>query len=1277
MESLDEFQMLESMIQKSEESLKRNQKSTSMVESNDNNDDSKQQMDLLENIISNELSNHDELYDRNELIKKLCKRLHQALQNNEEIRKSEMVINQELQDMKHEMQQFTTMMMISSTKSQRPSTNSNTSLDANNDESSLELCRKQILNQSSFLSQMDYNHIDLTNANNDKIDCNDQPQPEQQQPNVQMLIEQIRMLEKKIEIERHSYLEENERLNLVIDEKQKFIDDLLLNNDEDNGKTLMTTTKKKKSICDNSSSEAGYNQQTNNRLLVVLSDLVKTFLDTEQDIQKQLETLGLESVKNGQFNSSSSMIMKNGHCDDSFGGFPSLDHDQSERLLMSTTNSEIVTFDLLCEDGPDLTTPSDLIYNSNNPLSYSTNTTITGSGSKSLMNGQSNDIEDDVVLGASRRLRLAVERVLKILSNTMDQQKQDYNELQQQKNELQIEFQEECKRSDQLTRQLMEKEQTVKILENEKKLLNDQLIDYNEIRLQQQCLREKLDEFEHERDRFINDNKRFEMERKSFDKGLPQLHQNKELLNENETLSRDIRDLQQEKKNLLSRINHLTGDLESIRSEKEMIVENKNIEFEELQSQLDAKEKNLCSLKRFIDEQTQEREMERDEFNKELVTLKDKLKEREKLENKLRSQLRTAENQLTIMNDDCKQRDEQIDELNRMIKDLNQKLSESNSSKQHLEMEIERNNQCEKNLRSRLKKLSTILQIRLNDEADWNEVLTALDQFIMTKSSVSSPVKVFGLRKPKINTTDTNDLDNSIFTTIKLMDDRIVDLNTNIESLQLTNDQMKNDLQTKIELIKGLEQLKPKIEYLEKNIQELNKTNDLLQQEINTSHIKCSQLKVKLDSSVDIQEFRKVVQELQTKLIEEKQQTESITVKLEQSNRHVNELTEKLDAYKKEIRSFKELLKSHDHCNGNNVNVDNKKTTFDHHQRNSKDLTFEMAKLNDQLEIKDKTILMLENNIEIFKTKFETMQQERDCYHDRLKCLDDSRNKITIYEKNIEKLRLQNKISMDKITYLELEIQNLRKKIELLEKENCELKIDNQKLLRQKQDMLTAAADYVDLVAEQDLAISTTNTVTINNNNNQQMNGLDRINSISSNNLLMLKVRRLLTQKGALIYQKNYLIHVLNSYQRTENDTLALLANFNNSKESDEDDNRMHGKSRFRSIVYALIALSRMRFMVNIWQCRKRQFLFHKTANSIAALQNVPLPPRQTTKDGKSLNSSSSSASSSVNTSPSRLHLINIKQGNHHPVINSTLKDYVDRLHVVHETLGLYTNKRL
>lgn len=219
--------------------MKRNNKKAKLIETkplpetnhnhdNDDDDDSRQQMELLKNIISNELANHNELNDQARLIKTLCTRLHQALQNNEEIRKSEMVITQELQDMKQEMQQFTTTMMMNGTKS-RPSTTINSN-HSNNDESSLELCRKQILNQSSFLSQIDYNHIDMTNLD----DQCDHDQKQQQPNNVhQILIEQIRILEKKMEIERHSYMEENERLNIVIDEKQKLIDNLLLNNNDD------------------------------------------------------------------------------------------------------------------------------------------------------------------------------------------------------------------------------------------------------------------------------------------------------------------------------------------------------------------------------------------------------------------------------------------------------------------------------------------------------------------------------------------------------------------------------------------------------------------------------------------------------------------------------------------------------------------------------------------------------------------------------------------------------------------------------------------------------------------------------------------------------------------------------------------------------------------------------------------------------------------------------------------------------------------------------------
>lgn len=116
-------------------------------------------------------------------------------------------------------------------------------------------------------------------------------------------------------------------------------------------------------------------------------------------------------------------------------------------------------------------------------------------------------------------------------------------------------------------------------------------------------------------------------------------------------------------------------------------------------------------------------------------------------------------------------------------------------------------------------------------------------------------------------------------------------------------------------------------------------------------------------------------------------------------------------------------------------------------------------------------------------------------------------------------------------------------------------------------------------------------------------------------------------------------------------------------------DSKMRGKQKFRSVVYAMIALNRMRFLVNIWQCRKRQLLVSKTAHSISShLENLPVPPKKRNSSGtNSMRSTSSSASSSPVHFPKHTSLTS--------QINSTMKDYVDRLHVVHETLGLHTNK--
>lgn len=251
----------------------------------------------------------------------------------------------------------------------------------------------------------------------------------------------------------------------------------------------------------------------------MLSDLVKTFLDTENDIQKQLEQLGLEKQPNSNTPNQSRMINGKGSPlkTDDLLAFSSL---EDERFLLST--GEIPSFEL-CEDGPDLTTPSSMLYTNTNSVSSTIGSTTIGAG-----NGHnSNDIEDDVVLGASRRLRFAVERVLKILTDTLDHQKNDFNELLKQKDDLILECQEECQRSDKLAQQLMEKENLIKNLENEKKNLTEKLIDHNEIKEQYDRLKEKLEEFETERDKFIMDNKRLEIERKSFDQGLPKLHQSK------------------------------------------------------------------------------------------------------------------------------------------------------------------------------------------------------------------------------------------------------------------------------------------------------------------------------------------------------------------------------------------------------------------------------------------------------------------------------------------------------------------------------------------------------------------------------------------------------------------------------------------------------------------------------------------------------------------------------------------------------------------------------
>ena len=231
-------------------------------------------------------------------------------------------------------------------------------------------------------------------------------------------------------------------------------------------------------------------------MLHVLSVLVKTFLDTENDIQKHLETLGLET--SGE---TTNPDLKRTF-DDSFfyQGFPSIEGD----------NFSDLTADGLVDDH---------LLSGNSALYYSTTTTnsFNASDSKATTN---NDVDDDVVLVASKRLRSAVERVLKILSDVVESQC-DKN------SDYQATLQNESICRDKLARQLIDKESLIQQLEQDKQTILEQTSDYFAIKSERDQFKVKAQEYERDREKFVEEINKFKDEKQQFVKGLPQLQKSK------------------------------------------------------------------------------------------------------------------------------------------------------------------------------------------------------------------------------------------------------------------------------------------------------------------------------------------------------------------------------------------------------------------------------------------------------------------------------------------------------------------------------------------------------------------------------------------------------------------------------------------------------------------------------------------------------------------------------------------------------------------------------
>ncbi|CAG2166970.1 unnamed protein product [Oppiella nova] len=582
--------------------------------------------------------------------------------------------------------------------------------------------------------------------------------------------------------------------------------------------------------------------------------------------------------------------------------FVSLNEDINERL--EETNE-------LCEDGPDLTPNSNAIYYT--PPS-----------------GHNNEVEmeEDVVLGASRRLRTAVDRILKLLSEIVStQHEHDFSSVAKKNEELLSELNEECVRRNKLTAQLLQIEDRVKSLEKEKTSLSDKLIDYNEMKRQLETTRAKMNEYELERDKWLNDNKRLQDEKCSFAQGLPQLQKisinstdisaqntalfaNTELVDDNESLNSDVLQLQQERIKLLQRIHTLTLESETLRSERDDILDDKRRECEDFVAQIEANEKNILSYRKFIDEQTHERELERDEYHKELVALTERIKDKEKSESKLRSRLEEMETQISCLTEEKCFKEKQLNDCNHQLKSANNEIIELKAIIKQMERESDKSNQSEKNLRSKIDGLNEALelQIRINEESQNDMLANNILEQITSKTHILQ--NTLGSAEGDSESEDTS-IECS-YTDVGLLSDKLNALNECIDKLLLQNNGLKKEVELiRSEKNKDFDELVKEKQSIERNLTEIQRSNEILKEALNTKHLQLSSLKSRLELTLDSSEMKHMFEELQNKLISEEQKNkkydfELISLKqlMDDKNNKTLQLLDELNALKRQFKTI-------------------------------------------------------------------------------------------------------------------------------------------------------------------------------------------------------------------------------------------------------------------------------------------------------------------------------------------------------------------------------------
>ncbi|KAF1381707.1 hypothetical protein PFLUV_G00156800 [Perca fluviatilis] len=356
-----------------------------------------------------------------------------------------------------------------------------------------------------------------------------------------------------------------------------------------------------------------------------------------------------------------------------------------------------------------------------------------------LLHGAGTQLEnEELLMGISRRLQTALEKMLMAINDTTNQleharmtqtelmresfrHNQEMNELLQKQEELQERLSEEARAREQLALELHRAEGLIDGYTGERAALEEQLRHKEELHLtleqELQVTGSRLQELEHERlqmqeERELLSRQQDAMREHAGPRELRLVEAamvaapEADLLEETEKLMKEKVEVQRqaEKENadLLKQVKLLEVELEEQVNRVIELEHAQSTESGDLRQQVQALEKQMEKNRRFLDEQAVDREHERDFFQQEIQKLEQQLKNPQKLQagseqrnrevDQLTSQLKEKADwcsELLLSSEQLRrelgERDEEIDKLESRIRELEQALLASADSLEKIE----------------------------------------------------------------------------------------------------------------------------------------------------------------------------------------------------------------------------------------------------------------------------------------------------------------------------------------------------------------------------------------------------------------------------------------------------------------------------------------------------------------------------------------------------------------------------------------------------------------